>query len=84
MANVILFLKCKGCGKTKMLAEYDPELERGTWDSEAVSDWVGRHMECSPPFGKEGGRCFDLLTESAQQSSEQCSPPQQPGDARES
>ena len=50
-----------------MLAKYYPTMGHGMRFPESVSDWVSKHMECSPAFGRmdlEGDRCFDLFTES--------------------
>jgi hypothetical protein len=67
MANDLIFFKCRGCGETKILAKYYPLLGHGVWFPDSVSDWVEKHMRCSPNFGKMdlgGDRCFDLFTES--------------------
>lgn len=67
MANDRIFLKCRHCGYTKMLAKYYPSIGHGIWFPGSVSDWVEKHITCSPAFGNmtlEGDRCFDLFTES--------------------
>ena len=67
MANDLIFLKCRTCGHTKMLAKYYPTLGHGVWYPDEVSRFVEKHMECSPNFGYDdlkGDRCFDLFTES--------------------
>ena len=78
MANDRIFFKCRGCGETKMLAKYYPTIGHGIWFPESVSEWVEKHMECSPNFGGmdlKGDRCFDLFTESDDRFNELFKPP---------
>ena len=50
MANDRVMIKCKGCGKSKMLLKFYPggSTHRDNW----VLDWLDNHRECHP-------RCFE-------------------------
>ncbi len=76
MANDRIFMKCHGCGETKMMAKYYPTIGRGVWFPESVSEWVEQHMwSCvETKMDLEGDRCFDLFTESDERFNELYSP----------
>lgn len=77
MANDRIYMKCRGCGETKMLAKYYPS-NYGVWWPEEVCKWIEDHMKHSPNFGEmdlKGDRCFDLFTESDERFGELYQPP---------
>jgi len=70
MANDRIFLRCRNCGESTLLAKYYPS-NYGVWDRDQLCDFIDKHIECSPFFGRmdlHGDRCFDLFTESAEDS----------------
>lgn len=67
MANDRIYMKCRNCGKEKMLAKYYPTMGHGIAFPAEVICWIEEHIMCSPHFGENdlhGDRCFDLFTES--------------------
>ncbi len=49
------------------LAKYYPIMGHGIWFHDSLDEFVTKHMECSPSFGKmdlEGDACFTLFAES--------------------
>ena len=70
MANDRIYMQCRYCYKTVLLTKYFPSPGEGVWDPTKVSDFIERHISCSPHFGSvtlEGDRCFDLFTESSKE-----------------
>lgn len=78
MANDRIFIKCKHCGYTTMLAKYYPGgLGHGVWNPKLVEAFIDKHMTCSPNFNKpdlDSDRCFDLFTESDPRSNDLLKP----------
>jgi hypothetical protein len=66
MANDRIFIICRHCKAGNLLAKYYPS-NAGVWWPDRVKDFVDKHIQCSPEFGKvdlDGDRCFDLIAES--------------------
>lgn len=67
MANDRIKITCKKCSESMTFAKYYPTIGHGIWDEKSLSDFVHKHMQCSPAFGGmdlDGDRCFDLSTDS--------------------
>lgn len=67
MANDRIKIICRNCKEYTTFAKYYPSLGHGIWHFKSLDEFIEKHMECSPNFGKSnlgGDRCFDLITES--------------------
>ena len=66
MANDRIFITCRGCGETTLLAKYYP-TNHGVWTRNKLCDFIDDHINCTAEFKGDlkGDRCFDLYTESS-------------------
>ena len=66
MANDRIFIKCRHCNENMTFAKYYPTIGHGICFKDSLDEFVYKHMQCSPEFGKADlgkDRCFDLFTE---------------------